>query len=149
MIIGGKVKTRLGTDLPPEWLPSDQARQAGSEPSGRRVASDRRRSASPPDKSRPPGDSRHRVRRLSEREHQVVRLVAQGLKDAVIARRLGIAVSTVGTHVRSIRYRLKLDSRAAIAAWVTARLNPDDPAGRLRRRDPARTSGCDPDVRAS
>jgi DNA-binding CsgD family transcriptional regulator len=86
---------------------------------------------------------------LSEREHQVARLIAQGLKDAVLARRLGIAGSTVAAYVGHIRQRLKLISRAGIAAWVTARLDPDDPTGRLRRADPMRTDQAHPDVRAS
>jgi DNA-binding CsgD family transcriptional regulator len=89
------------------------------------------------------------VHRLSDREHQVARLIAQNLKDAAIARRLGIAASTVGIYVGHIKQRLKLDSRAEIAAWVTARLDPNDPTGRLRRADPARMSGLHPDVRAS
>jgi DNA-binding NarL/FixJ family response regulator len=61
------------------------------------------------------------VRRLTEREHQVARLVADGLKDTVIARRLGLASSTVGTHIQHILERLDLASRADIAAWVQAR----------------------------
>jgi DNA-binding CsgD family transcriptional regulator len=89
------------------------------------------------------------VRRLSEREHQVALLVAQGLKDAAIARHLGLSPSTVGTYVGHIRQRLKLTSRAEISAWVTARLDPDDPTGRLRRADPMRTTWSHPDVRAS
>src|SRR4051794_39640658 len=123
------VQSRLSTvitDLPPEWPPSGQARRTAPVPRDRRGARDTR-------------SPNHRVSRLSEREHQVARRVAQGLKDLVIARRLGISVSTVGTYVRHIRHRLKLDSRAEIAAWVTARLNPDDPTGRLRRHDPTHT----------
>ena len=89
------------------------------------------------------------VRRLTIREHQVARLVAEGLKDAVIARRLGIAGSTVAAYVSHIRQRLKLTSRARIAAWVTARLDPDDPTGRLRRADPMHTTWSHTDVRAS
>src|SRR5689334_8663200 len=77
------------------------------------------------------------VRSLSVREQQIARLVGQGLKDAVIARRLGLSVATVGNYVTHIRQRLKLDSRAEIATWVTARLNPNVPTGRLRRLDGA------------
>ena len=69
------------------------------------------------------------IRRLTEREHQVALLVADGLKDAVIARRLGISASTVGAYIRHIRQRLELASRAEIAAWVQARRDPDDPTG--------------------
>jgi DNA-binding NarL/FixJ family response regulator len=84
-----------------------------------------------------------RVRRLTERERQVALLVAEGLKDALIARRLGLSASTVGTYVQHIQQRLQLDSRAEIAAWVTARRDPDDPTGRLRRAE------AQPDVRPS
>jgi DNA-binding NarL/FixJ family response regulator len=80
------------------------------------------------------------VRRLSEREQQVARLIEQGLKDTVIARRLGIAGSTVAAYIRHIQHRLRLASRAEIAAWVTARLDPDNPTGCLRRLDPARAA---------
>jgi DNA-binding NarL/FixJ family response regulator len=73
------------------------------------------------------------VRRLSPREHEVALLLARGLKDAAIAEHLGVSTPTIGNYVRHILRRLKLDSRAELAAWVTARLVPDDPAGRLRR----------------
>jgi DNA-binding NarL/FixJ family response regulator len=71
-----------------------------------------------------------RVRRLTERERQVALLVAEGLKDVVIARRLGLSASTVAAYVRNIKQRLKLDTRAEITAWVTARLDPPRAAGR-------------------
>jgi DNA-binding CsgD family transcriptional regulator len=83
---------------------------------------------------------------LTERERQVALLVAEGHKDAVIARRLGLSASTVAAYVRNIKQRLKLNSRAEIAAWVTARLDPDNPMGRLRRLDPTRTFEPHPDV---
>jgi DNA-binding NarL/FixJ family response regulator len=88
------------------------------------------------------------VRRLSEREQQVAHLIAQGFKDTVIARRLGLSASTVSVYVGHIKQRLKLTTRARIAAWVTARLDPADPAGRLQRRDPTRTAGSHPDMLA-
>src|SRR5436190_1206828 len=76
--------------------------------------------------------ARPSAKRLTVRERQVALLIAEGLKDASIARRLGLSASTVGTYVRHIQQRLRLDSRAEIAAWVTARLTPDDPTGVLR-----------------
>jgi DNA-binding NarL/FixJ family response regulator len=93
--------------------------------------------------------SNHRVRRLTEREHQVAHLIAQGLKDAAIARRLGISASTVAVYVSHIRQRLRLATRAEITAWVTARLDPDDPTGGLRRADLARTADPHRDIRGS
>ena len=73
------------------------------------------------------------VRRLSDREREIALLLADGLKDAVIARRLGLAPGTVGAYISHIRLRLGLASRVEIAAWVQARRDPDDPTGRLQR----------------
>src|SRR6476469_3886062 len=93
-----------------------------------------RRSDDDPDQTRVllgPDPSR---RRLSPREREVALLMADGLKDELIARRLGISAATVGNYVMRIRRRLKLDSREELAAWVRARIDPDDPSGRLRRQ---------------
>lgn len=56
---------------------------------------------------------------LTSRERQVATLVAEGLTNRQIARRLEISERTVESHVKSIRERLALDSRLAIAVWVT------------------------------
>lgn len=61
----------------------------------------------PPD----PGESD-----LSERELEVLRLVAEGLSDREIAARLVLSPHTVHRHVANIRTRLGLSSRAAAAA---------------------------------
>src|SRR5690349_18437340 len=71
-------------------------------------------------------------RRLTERERAVVLLVADGLPDRVIGRRLGLTPNTVASYIRRIRLRLNLDSRRALAAWVTARR---DSHGGLRRAE--------------
>jgi DNA-binding NarL/FixJ family response regulator len=55
---------------------------------------------------------------LSERELEVLRLVAGGRTDAQIARELGLSVHTVHRHVANIRTRLGVASRAAAAAWA-------------------------------
>jgi DNA-binding NarL/FixJ family response regulator len=96
-----------------------------------------------------PSPSTHRVGRLTEREHQVAQLIAQGLKDAAVARRLGISASTVAVYIGHIKQRLRLATRAEIATWVTARPHPNDPAGRLRQADQARTADPHRDIRAS
>jgi DNA-binding CsgD family transcriptional regulator len=72
-------------------------------------------------------------RRLSDREQEIALLVADGLKDIVIARRLGLSLSTVRTYVRGIRVRLALDSRAELVAWVAARRRPGSGEGPLHR----------------
>jgi pimeloyl-ACP methyl ester carboxylesterase/DNA-binding CsgD family transcriptional regulator len=53
---------------------------------------------------------------LSERELDVLRLVAQGLSDQEIARRLGISAHTAHRHVSNIRGKLGVSSRAAAPA---------------------------------
>jgi len=58
---------------------------------------------------------------LSPRELQVARLVARGLTNKEIARRLGISPRTAETHVEHILAKLALSSRAQIGAWVGAR----------------------------
>jgi pimeloyl-ACP methyl ester carboxylesterase/DNA-binding CsgD family transcriptional regulator len=55
---------------------------------------------------------------LSEREVDVLRLVAQGRTDAEIARQLVLSVHTVHRHVANIRTRLGVPTRAAAAAWA-------------------------------
>jgi pimeloyl-ACP methyl ester carboxylesterase/DNA-binding CsgD family transcriptional regulator len=63
--------------------------------------------------------------RLTERELEVARLVAEGLTNQSIARRLSVAPRTAEAHVENIRRKLQVRSRAQIAAWVTEhRLRP-------------------------
>lgn len=56
--------------------------------------------------------------RLSERENQVLRLVAQGLTNKDIASNLGIAENTVKNHLRNILDKLHLDNRVQLAAYA-------------------------------
>jgi DNA-binding CsgD family transcriptional regulator len=72
-------------------------------------------------------------RRLTAREQESVLLVADGLKDAAIAKRLGLGLSTVGTYIRRIQHRLGVDGRGELAAWVAARRNPNHPEAGFRR----------------
>ncbi|HEY5024532.1 MAG TPA: alpha/beta fold hydrolase [Acidimicrobiales bacterium] len=58
------------------------------------------------------------LRELSEREREVLRLVAQGLTDVQIAERLVISSHTVHRHVANILAKLRLPTRAAAAAHV-------------------------------
>jgi DNA-binding CsgD family transcriptional regulator len=57
-------------------------------------------------------------RRLSAREEEVARLVAQGLSNAEVGERLFISSRTVGTHLQHIYRRLQLSSRAALIRYV-------------------------------
>ena len=57
--------------------------------------------------------------RLTDRELQVAELIAAGLTNHSIARRLSVAPRTAEAHVENIRRKLQVHSRAEIAAWVT------------------------------
>ncbi len=59
------------------------------------------------------------VGELTQREWQVIRLVAQGLTNAEIGQRLFISPKTGGNHVSSILTRLGLRSRAEAARYAT------------------------------
>jgi len=54
---------------------------------------------------------------LTPRELDVLRLVAQGLSNSEIARRLVLSEHTVHRHLANILRKLGLSSRAAAAAW--------------------------------
>jgi DNA-binding CsgD family transcriptional regulator len=58
---------------------------------------------------------------LSEREAEVLRLVADGLSEAEIARKLILSPHTVHRHVANIRVKLGQPSRAAAAAHAVRR----------------------------
>ena len=57
--------------------------------------------------------------RLTGRELEVAGLVAEGLTNLAIARRLSVAPRTAEAHVENIRRKLQVHSRAQIAACVT------------------------------
>ena len=57
---------------------------------------------------------------LSAREWEVALLVADGLSNEAIARRLFLSRATVANHVASILGKLEMSSRAQVAAWVAS-----------------------------
>jgi DNA-binding NarL/FixJ family response regulator len=59
--------------------------------------------------------AREKVANLSERERAVLRLLADGLSNRQIARRLDIVESTVKAHVSAVLTRLGVPNRAAAA----------------------------------
>jgi DNA-binding CsgD family transcriptional regulator len=65
-----------------------------------------------------PPTRRAKASPLTTREHQVARLVADGLTNSQIAARLGVSVRTVVSHLEHIRSKLDLRTRTEIAAWT-------------------------------
>lgn len=55
---------------------------------------------------------------LTPREHEVAELVAYGLTNRKIARRLGIAEWTAVNHLRKVMRKLDCSSRVQVANWV-------------------------------
>ena len=55
---------------------------------------------------------------LTPRELDILRLLAEGLGNKQIARRLGVAVTTVRTHLNSLYEKLRLESRVELALFV-------------------------------
>jgi ATP/maltotriose-dependent transcriptional regulator MalT len=82
-------------------LPAERARA--------RLASFESRAASP---------AAARADRLTERESQILGLVAEGLTNKQIAARLTLSAHTVHRHVANILVKLNLSSRAAAAAYA-------------------------------
>jgi predicted ATPase/DNA-binding CsgD family transcriptional regulator len=60
---------------------------------------------------------------LTRREQEVASLVAQGLTNRDIARRLVLSPRTVESHIERIMNRLGMGSRSEIAAWAARHLD--------------------------
>ncbi|OIN88311.1 MAG: hypothetical protein AUJ21_11145 [Anaerolineae bacterium CG1_02_58_13] len=65
---------------------------------------------------------------LSEREREVLKLLALGAQNRFIASELSITAKTVESHVTSILKKLELKSRQKAAAWMSANF-PDEVDG--------------------
>jgi DNA-binding NarL/FixJ family response regulator len=62
------------------------------------------------------GNGNGQVSRLTAREVEILRHVADGSADSAIARSLHLSESTVKTHLRSVYSKLDVPSRAAAVA---------------------------------
>jgi DNA-binding CsgD family transcriptional regulator len=61
---------------------------------------------------------------LTEREREVLVLVAEGMTNGQVARRLGIAEATVAKHLEHVLARTGLRSRVQLVASIEALLAP-------------------------
>ncbi|MBC3213248.1 two-component system response regulator NarL [Serratia fonticola] len=58
------------------------------------------------------------IQQLTPRERDILKLIAQGLPNKLIARKLMITESTVKVHVKHLLKKMKLKSRVEAAVWV-------------------------------
>lgn len=107
----------LTKDLGPEALQrAVRGIRTGDLPMSRAMAADVVRSLAGDRRRTGPGKSvDHPLGDLSEREHEVLRHLGDGLTDREIAERLGISPRTVETHVGSILHKLGVKNRAQAA----------------------------------
>ena len=61
------------------------------------------------------------VEALTEREREVLRLLAQGRSNAELANQLYLSEATVKTHVSAVLRKLQLSSRHQLTRWATER----------------------------
>ena len=64
---------------------------------------------------------RYGTRIPSEREHRVIELVAQGLKNREVAENMGTTEHVVKNYLRVIYDKLGLWNRVELALWYEAR----------------------------
>lgn len=102
---------------PDELLDAIRAAHEGGsplDPKAARVLLDRQRSSSAS------------PAKLSEREQEVLRLVAAGKANKHIARELGIAERTVKAHLTNVFQRIGVTDRTQAALWARDHLPPTD-----------------------
>jgi DNA-binding NarL/FixJ family response regulator len=93
------------------------------------------------------GDTTDPVRRLSNRELQVLNLVGRGVSSRDIAAELGLSVKTVESHRQSIKRKLNLATNSQLLQYAMnwfnwrrggrSRPQPEQPDARLNLRPPA------------
>jgi two-component system response regulator DegU len=75
------------------------------------------------------------LKNLTRREQEILRLVAEGLTNEEIGKRIFISEKTVKTHLTNIFDKLKVNNRFKAALLIMNRLpEPTQPAGILKRK---------------
>jgi DNA-binding NarL/FixJ family response regulator len=69
-------------------------------------------------------DGRYGSRTPSEREHKVIELVAQGMKNREVADEIGTTEHVVKNYLRVIYDKLGLWNRVELALWYESRRVP-------------------------
>jgi DNA-binding NarL/FixJ family response regulator len=57
---------------------------------------------------------------LTRRQEEVAVLIARGMTNRQIAKKLSVSENTVANHVAKILKKLRLCSRSQVAAWLVA-----------------------------
>lgn len=68
-------------------------------------------------------NERYGTRTPNEREHRVIQLVAQGLKNKEVADEIGTTEHVVKNYLRVIYDKLGLWNRVELALWYESRRN--------------------------
>ncbi|MGH9164125.1 MAG: response regulator [Acidimicrobiales bacterium] len=88
------------------------------------------------ERARPAKDDDERMGRLTEQEHRILELIAEGLTNRQIAGRLFLAEKTVKNYVSNMLSKLGMQGRTEAAVYATRRaqrrLVPDDGGPRPR-----------------
>jgi two-component system nitrate/nitrite response regulator NarL len=63
-----------------------------------------------------------RLRKLSNRESQILNCLTEGAPNKVIARKLDVAEATVKVHVKSLLRKIGAANRTQAAMWATSHL---------------------------
>jgi DNA-binding NarL/FixJ family response regulator len=67
------------------------------------------------------------VEALTNRERQLLQILARGVNNEAIANLLNISIKTVEFHVSNILRKLKMKSRTEVIAWLFRQQQPNIP----------------------